>query len=59
MESKKTSFWIWFLNRGWPSQSKVVKQGTNEGLKQMEWAQMGEGKLRILKHIERGKMDGY
>ena len=41
------------------SQSKVVKQGTNEGLKQMEWAQMGEGKLRILKHIERGKMDGY
>ena len=25
----------------------------------MEWAQMGEGQLRILKHIKRGKMDAY
>jgi len=41
------------------SQSKVVKQGTNRDWKQMEWTQMDEGKLRILQHIERGKMDDY
>ena len=41
------------------SQSKVVKHGKNEGWNQIEWTQMGEGQLRILQHIERGKMDDY
>jgi len=30
-----------------------------KGWNQMEWAQMGEGQLRILQHIDRGKMDAY
>ena len=41
------------------SQSKVVKHGTIKGWNQMEWTQMDEGQLRILKHTERGKMDAY
>jgi len=37
------------------SQSKVVKQGKNRDLKQMEWVPMGKGQLKILQPIERGK----
>jgi len=30
-----------------------------KGWNQKEWTQMGEGQLRILQHIERGKVDAY
>jgi len=41
------------------SQSKVFENGTIYRLKSDGMESMGEGQLRILHHVDRGKMDEY
>ena len=50
--------WVRFLPEDL-SQSKVLKYGTIHRLESDGMESMGEGKLRILHHVDRGKIDDY
>ena len=59
MESKKGNFLDSVSKQRMASQSKVLKYGTIYRLESDGMESMGEGKLRILHHVDRGKMDEY
>ena len=59
MESKEDGFLGLVFQQRMVSQSKVIKHGIIHRLESGGMESMGEGQLRILHHVDRGKMDDY
>jgi len=59
MESKVDSFLDSVSKQRMVSQSKIIKHGTIHRQESGGMESMGEGKLRILHHVDRGKMANY